>query len=214
LDEDEDEHQEGDHDDTDDDREVRDSPDDFEDDPDAVDISELLNDHQDTNRSAQDNQLLEFVSSLDQQAPGAPSGKRKRVHRQQAEPQDEQEGQRLGESGRSGVVSLDMLLGQDAAASQLGKRLKKLQGDAQAVAEKALAAPLPPVLQKKVERETAYDASAREISKWMPIVTKNRQAEHLSFPLHAPGQQHLSSAALASNMKVKNINEDSCGIII
>lgn len=168
-----------------------------------MDISELLNDGSDQ-RAASSNLLVDFVNSLDSTTRATSKQQQQQRKRKQAEPDEERESALLTTSGS---VSLSMLAGLagateggDLPGGHLGKRIKQIyRGEGKS---EAVSAPLAPALQQRIERETAYDASAREVSKWMPIVAKNRQAEHLEFPLNVTSKQTLSSASLASTFKV------------
>jgi len=50
----------------------------------------------------------------------------------------------------------------------------------------AIAAPLPKIIQDRVDRKAAYAMTKTDISKWKDTVRENRKAEHLSFPLGQP----------------------------
>ncbi|KAJ1558477.1 hypothetical protein HK096_000098, partial [Nowakowskiella sp. JEL0078] len=52
-----------------------------------------------------------------------------------------------------------------------------------------LPAPLPSRLQDKVERKAAFDQTKKELNKWVPLVKKNREADHISF---TESDQHSS----------------------
>lgn len=48
-----------------------------------------------------------------------------------------------------------------------------------------LAAPLPTVVQERLEREAAYEKTKEEGQKWSGVMKRVKEAEHLSFPLQA-----------------------------
>jgi U3 small nucleolar RNA-associated protein 14 len=52
-----------------------------------------------------------------------------------------------------------------------------------------LDAPVPMAISARVERSAAYQETREEISKWTPVVKRNRVAESLVFPLDRPGGQ-------------------------
>lgn len=64
----------------------------------------------------------------------------------------------------------------------------------------ALPAPLPKRAQDRTERQAARELADKEVSKWTNIVKRNREAEHLSFPLNET-KDNLTSASLAANFK-------------
>jgi U3 small nucleolar RNA-associated protein 14 len=67
-------------------------------------------------------------------------------------------------------------LSQTATHGELKKKLMKMQ-------EKPLEVPLTKPQTERVQRTIAYRKATWEVSKWQPIVQRNRQAEHLFFPL-------------------------------
>lgn len=60
----------------------------------------------------------------------------------------------------------------------------------------------------RVARSEAFSHTSKDVTKWQPIVKKNREAENLKFPLNDPGQQKLSNAALVENFAPSGSMED------
>ncbi|QLQ81786.1 hypothetical protein HG537_0G00400 [Torulaspora globosa] len=81
----------------------------------------------------------------------------------------------------------------------------------------AVAVPLPQRIQERHNRKAAYEISKQEVEKWQDVVQQNRRAEHLSFPMNAPGEQNHASAFTRSTEqprselqeKVDKVLEDS-----
>ncbi|KAG0240366.1 Utp14 protein-domain-containing protein [Mortierella sp. GBAus27b] len=83
--------------------------------------------------------------------------------------------------------------------SSLKKNVQALEnGSKKAMPIDTLSAPLPKIAQDRLNREAAYTESKKEVSKWLPVVQKNRQAEHLAFPMNAPPVDAPSSSSFAS----------------
>ncbi|EME45232.1 hypothetical protein DOTSEDRAFT_104188, partial [Dothistroma septosporum NZE10] len=55
-----------------------------------------------------------------------------------------------------------------------------------------IAAPLPKRQQDQIDREVATAKAKQELDKWRDTVTRNRRAEHLSFPLQDPADQGVT----------------------
>ncbi|KAJ3209784.1 hypothetical protein HDU67_005936 [Dinochytrium kinnereticum] len=65
----------------------------------------------------------------------------------------------------------------------------------------AEAAPLPARLQSQMEREAAYSAAKKEVSKWAYTVKKNREADQLVFPMNEPSIESMTSSSLVGKFK-------------
>ncbi len=88
-------------------------------------------------------------------------------------------------------VSLHELIGtlhKDPRQGQLKKHLKRVQKD-----QKVLATPLSRPEQERVTRTVAYKDTVKEVSKWDPVIKKNRKAEQLKFPLDRPDMRMLTT---------------------
>jgi U3 small nucleolar RNA-associated protein 14 len=68
----------------------------------------------------------------------------------------------------------------------------------------ALQAPLPAVVQDRLDRAAAYDASRNEVAGWAPTIKRLREAEHLSFPLQPEHVPQATTAALTSSFRAEN----------
>ena len=64
----------------------------------------------------------------------------------------------------------------------------------------------------QAEREVHYEKSKKDVTKWLPLVKRNRETEHLSFPLyHAQNtnQSREGISSLAVKHKVGLVDSDS-----
>lgn len=105
-------------------------------------------------------------------------------------------GKKMGE----GKVSLNQMLSaldKDVAVG-IGKRLKKLSK------KKAVAAPIDEHKLAQLERKEAYEVVSKEISKWDPIVERNRHAKQLSFPLDLQPDFLPSTAESIGGIRPRN----------
>lgn len=88
---------------------------------------------------------------------------------------------------------------------------KKGTGGKQAIASKkgggALQAPLPTILQDRIDRAAAYEETKAEVQGWQPTIKRIREAEHLSFPLQADSAIKPSTALMTSQFKATNAFE-------
>jgi U3 small nucleolar RNA-associated protein 14 len=94
----------------------------------------------------------------------------------------------------------------DGKRSEMGELKRKLGrlvgGDA---ATGPLDAPLPTAVSARIQRAAAYEKTTEEVSKWTPVVKKNRVAEQLVFPLDKPGgQTSLTSRDAGSSFRASN----------
>ncbi|KAF9426843.1 hypothetical protein BGZ76_002568 [Entomortierella beljakovae] len=96
----------------------------------------------------------------------------------------------------------------EAGFSSLKKNIQALErGTKKGKTVDTLDAPLPKIVQDRLNRQAAYDESKKEVTKWLPIVQKNRQAEHLAFPMNAPPVDTASSASMASKFDASTAME-------
>ncbi|PWN38794.1 Utp14-domain-containing protein [Ceraceosorus guamensis] len=70
-----------------------------------------------------------------------------------------------------------------------------------------LQAPLPSILQDRIDRAAAHEQSKAEVEGWAPTIKRLREAEHLSFPLQDEKVVPQSVAALTSSENVKPAND-------
>jgi U3 small nucleolar RNA-associated protein 14 len=98
-------------------------------------------------------------------------------------------------------IGLDDLLGPISLDAGFGK-LKKQMGKLNRIeASATVEAPLPIRSQERMNRTAAYDESKKAISKWIPIIKKNREADQISFPMNEPTPQNISSGSLVNKFK-------------
>ena len=80
--------------------------------------------------------------------------------------------------------------------SSLRKQVAALQR--QQAKSGVLAAPLPKRVQDRTSRQAARDVAVKEVTKWTPLIKRNREAETLSFPLNEV-KDSTTTASLAGN---------------
>lgn len=76
-----------------------------------------------------------------------------------------------------------------------------LQKSRKSAVAKVVETPLPKVQQDRIERQVAYSQTSKDISKWQPIVQKNRQAKSLSFPLNPTASLNVTSGSIVASHK-------------
>ncbi|ODQ53429.1 Utp14-domain-containing protein [Saitoella complicata NRRL Y-17804] len=64
-----------------------------------------------------------------------------------------------------------------------------------------LAAPLPTRVQARVDRQAAFKLAKEEVSKWQDTVKRNREADHLFFPMNEPAKQVATAASMTSQFQ-------------
>jgi U3 small nucleolar RNA-associated protein 14 len=73
-----------------------------------------------------------------------------------------------------------------------------------------LAAPLPTVVQERLDREAAYEKTKEEGQKWSGAMKRIKEAEHLQFPLQAKERGGIkSSGEVIGSFKAQNQFEDA-----
>lgn len=73
-----------------------------------------------------------------------------------------------------------------------------------------LAAPLPTVVQDRLEREAAYEQTKTEGQKWSGAMKRIKEAEHLQFPLQAEERGGVKSAGeMIATFKAANSHESA-----
>lgn len=99
-----------------------------------------------------------------------------------------------------GQVTLTQMLkalDKDVAGS-LERRLKKLSK------KKAIKVPLDKNKADQLERRAAYSATSKELTKWDPIVDKNKRANHIKFPLDQEPEILPTTSESLSEIKPQN----------
>ena len=158
-----------------------------------VDLSQLLSD--DGEEHATNDGLKDLIFSLDDQNAANTNRTRKRS---QLESVSE------SSTNIASGLSLAALMDVDARESQLNKRLRKLDDAGGNI--KSVTAPLPVRTQQMLDRQAAYESSSKDVSKWMPIVQKNRQADQLVFPMNVAPRQNATNASLTGKFQVRGEN--------
>ncbi|KAF9358269.1 hypothetical protein BGX26_002137 [Mortierella sp. AD094] len=203
-----------DEDEEDDDDEEEDGEDDDEEDEDEKD-DEMEEDEENNSSS-----LTSFIDSLETKtskrkqvdSQDSSSKKARKALRERTEAYDESEYNLQAHrsaaahsiNGNNNKKKLDIfdLVGtvqDEAGFSSLKKNIQALEsGTKKGKTVETLGAPLPKIVQDRLNRQAAYDETKKEVTKWLPIVQKNRQAEHLAFPMNAPPVDAPSSSTLAS----------------
>lgn len=78
----------------------------------------------------------------------------------------------------------------------------------------ALSAPLPSVVQDRLDRQGAYSITRDEVQGWQPTINRLRDAEHLSFPLQAPAKTKASTSGLVATFTPDNNMESSIAAML
>lgn len=103
----------------------------------------------------------------------------------------------------------------DSGFTGLKKKMSVIQGKEEGSRVKVVEAPLPTYQQSEIDRSVAYEKTAKDVSKWAPVVQKNRDAERLVFPL--PEQEasvNISSHTLVSSFTpVTDMEKEITGLI-
>lgn len=74
--------------------------------------------------------------------------------------------------------------------------------------------PLPKPEVQKIQRTIAYEETKKDIEKWAPTVKKNREAEHLSFPLKPYTPPTPSLRGLAAKFKPRTPLEEEVAAVL
>ncbi|EPX74881.1 U3 snoRNP protein Utp14 [Schizosaccharomyces octosporus yFS286] len=98
-----------------------------------------------------------------------------------------------------GKIGLSDLLESVQVDNRLKSSLRPLISESSAVSASKLDAPLAKPIQDRLERQAAYEQSKEDLEKWKPIVSDNRKADQLVFPMNESARPAPSSAALASS---------------
>ncbi|ORX98593.1 small-subunit processome [Basidiobolus meristosporus CBS 931.73] len=112
-----------------------------------------------------------------------------------------------GSESRKKISISDMLgaVEDKSGFSSLKKKIQSLEsGGNKGDYKDALAAPLPKRVQDKFTREVAYEDAKKKVSEWVPIVKKNREADHLTFPTSEHAPDNITNASLASKFEASN----------
>lgn len=116
-----------------------------------------------------------------------------------------------GSASGTNNVSVEELLGSLQGTSGLGalkKRMQPLQKE-----KRPISVPLPKIIQDRVERKVGYDKSRDEVTKWVPLVKKNREASTLTFNERERVATD-SVSTLANKFKPSNDMEKEVALIL
>ncbi|KAM7307190.1 U3 small nucleolar RNA-associated protein 14 homolog A [Ixodes scapularis] len=102
------------------------------------------------------------------------------------------------EKEKVAVHQLLMNLKQTEKHRQLRRQVRAISRNA-----KVLPTPLPKPQQHRVERQVAYDKVEGEVSRWDPVVKKNRLAEQICFPLQQPDMRMVPAEQFVKKFQPK-----------
>lgn len=84
--------------------------------------------------------------------------------------------------------------------SDVRKTLQDLEkGGRKGKHQQPLSAPLSKRMQDRIDREAAYEETKAEVTKWQPTIKKNREADHLVFPMNEEKLVASSNNVLAAD---------------
>ncbi|OMJ28996.1 U3 small nucleolar RNA-associated protein 14 [Smittium culicis] len=106
-------------------------------------------------------------------------------------------------------IDLSDVLGSISKNKSLSSIKSKLQESDTLVKDKSnklgpLTAPLPKRIQEKFDRSAAYTVTKKEVEDWQPIVTQNRSADHLQFPLNQQKVDPHKGAFTSNNFSISD----------
>ncbi|KAI8806247.1 Utp14 protein-domain-containing protein [Cladochytrium replicatum] len=99
------------------------------------------------------------------------------------------------------LSSLVAAVGDADDFSDLRKQLAKLDDLDDNKGAQKVSAPLPTMLQRKMDRKAAFEIAKKEVTKWQPIVKKNREADVLEFQEMAQHQPVTMPSNLVQSFK-------------
>ncbi|KAI8813476.1 Utp14 protein-domain-containing protein [Cladochytrium replicatum] len=99
------------------------------------------------------------------------------------------------------LSSLVAAVGDADDFSDLRKQLAKLEDLEDNKGAQKVSAPLPTMLQRKMDRNAAFEIAKKEVTKWQPIVKKNREADVLEFQETAQHQPVTMTSNLVQSFK-------------
>ena len=117
----------------------------------------------------------------------------------------------LNPNGNATSISVEDLLGSLQGASGIGslrKRMEPLRKE-----KLAVSAPLPKVLQERVERQTGYEKSKEEVAKWVPLVKRNREAPSLAFNVREPAATTTVAALVGKHKPMTDLEKEVASIL-
>ncbi|XP_045197137.2 uncharacterized protein LOC123551914 [Mercenaria mercenaria] len=148
---------------------------DFEDDAQSEDIPS--SGEEDNTDERKHNQLLDALSSLD-------GKKRNKLSQRTVISSQVSEFNFSSSKDKTSVVRLNELVGslkESTSHGELKNQLRNINRN-----KKTVSTPLPRHEKEKIDRATAYETTTADISKWDPIIKRNRKADQIEFPLEKP----------------------------
>eukprot|EP00960_Hanusia_phi_P065619 766158-Hanusia_phi.AAC.3 len=88
------------------------------------------------------------------------------------------------------------------------KELEEVEG------KRAVAVPAPTIVTQRAMRQVGYEDTKNTVTHWLPIVKKNREAEHVSFPLKLPTGHNVTASSIISSFKPQTSLEQRIGSMI
>lgn len=151
-----------------------------------------------------DNSLLDFVSALDNLDVPEDEGTFETFADLDAKSEKTSKTKKKKSVKLENDASVDdftaVIENDDSGFTGLKKKMSVIQGQEEGSRVKVVEAPLPTYQQNQIDRSVAYEKTSKDVSKWAPVVQKNRDAERLVFPL--PEQEasvNISSHTLVSS---------------
>lgn len=137
-------------------------------------------------------QLLDAISSLD-------GKKKQRLSQRTVLSNQISEFNFTSSKDDASLVKLHELVGSLKESTSHGELKKQLRTIDKS--KKTVSTPLPRHEKEKIDRSTAYDTVTEDLSKWDPIVKKNRKADQLQFPLQKQDFRIVSTTQLVKKFQ-------------
>lgn len=163
------------------------------------DLEAVMEDESDVECSDNENESTKEHPNLDSliaELDNATQSKKRKVITEVNEFVEESEFGLAGKTNNTKKIGLEDLIAPVDLQSNFGnlkKQLSKLNSNESTA---TIGAPLPIRSQERISRTVAYEESKKSIAKWIPLVKKNREADHLQFPMDEPAPQNLTSGSL------------------
>ncbi|KAL8560886.1 hypothetical protein ACOMHN_063136 [Nucella lapillus] len=103
-------------------------------------------------------------------------------------------GQAMSETGLASSVPADALMSDLMGSLEQSASFSKIKKQLQSVFKPGTGAvntPAPKHLKEKIQRTVGYEKTVKDISRWEPVVTANRKAPQLRFPMQRVTQRML-----------------------
>lgn len=126
--------------------------------------------------------------------------------------EEEKKPEPLKKKQKIDLNSLASVITEEKGLMNLRKGLERLENEK--TKKMAVKPPLAPIIQEQIDRKVAYKQASKQISKWLPIIKANREAEHLSFPLNEPAPSSLPQVDIVSSTKPEKALETEIASIL